>query len=602
MNALFTRILVAALAFSGSVLLAKDRTWTEIKSPHFRLITDGDADKAVRVLRQFELMRAAFETMFPHFKLDAPAPLLILAPKDESTTKDLLPQLWAYPGPKPAALYRHGWERQYALVRLDTIESDSTAYHNIYHEYVHSLLHINFHWLPPWLDEGLAEFYGYTAFDQEKMYIGAPPDLARFRFLISKSPIPIQEFITSPLVYQDAEKTQLSYMQAWALTHFLSFGAGMDNGQRLVRFFNELQSGMEEKKAFLETIGNFADVQGQYDKYIHQSRFDVRAFAIPQQLNPKSFQTRKMSLGETEAELAAWYIHFHQWDKMREATEAALANAPNLSLAHEDKGFLLFNEGHDDEALKEFTTATQLDDKNYIALFAQTMISPASMSNVAQDQQRMSDELNRVVALKPGFAPAYVELAKEAVRKEQLNTALALSRRAEELEPFRSGYHVLSGRILLLMNRPSEAAAKAEYVAQRWVGSDRDEAMELWNRIPDADRHVEPPTPAISSDKWQTAEGKVQSVTCDGRAFAITLDVDGKNETFKTNGFPVGFSDTLWVGADHFSPCFHVQGLRVMVRYRPPKDNSYAGDLVYGGFRDDLSGPPKAAIAPPVAN
>lgn len=602
MKVFFSRILIAALVLSGCVLHAKDRSWTEIKSPHFRLITDGDADKAGRVLRQFELMRAAFETMFPHFKLDAPAPLLILAPKDESTTKDLLPQFWAHPGPKPAGLYRHGWERQYALVRLDTIESDSTAYHNIYHEYVHSLLHINFHWLPPWLDEGLAEFYGYTAFDQEKMYIGAPPDLARFRFLISKSPIPIQEFITSPLVYQDAEKTQLSYMQAWALTHFLSFGAGMDNGQRLVRFFNELQNGTEEKKAFLETIGNFADVQGQYDKYIHQSRLDVRAFAIPQQLNPKSFQTRKMSLGETEAELAAWYIHFHQWDKMREATEAALANAPNLSLAHEDKGFLLFNEGHDDEALKEFTTATQLDDKNYIALFAQTMISPASMSNVAQDQQRMNDELNRVVALKPDFAPAYIELAKEAVRKEQLNTALAMSRKAEELEPFRSGYHVLSGRILLLMNRPSEAAAKAEYVAQRWAGSDRDEAMELWNRIPGADRHMEASTPVASSDKWQTTEGKVQSVTCDGRAFAITLDVDGKTETFKANGFPVGFSDTLWVGADHFTPCFHIQGLRVMVRYKPPKDNSYAGDLVYGGFRDDLSGAPKTATAPPVAN
>jgi tetratricopeptide (TPR) repeat protein len=278
---------------------------------------------------------------------------------------------------------------------------------------------------------------------------------------------------------------------------------------------------------------------------------------------------------------------------MRASTEAALTNAPNLSLAHEDKGFLFFNEGHDDEALKEFTSATQLDGKNYIALFARIMTSPASTSNSVQDQQQTYDELNQVLALKPDFAPAYIELAKQAVRKGQLDEALAISKRAEQLEPFRSGYHVLSGRIMLLQNHPSEAAAQAAYVAQRWVGSDRDEAMELWNQIPASDRHVEAPTSTEPSDKWKIAEGSVESVACDGAGFAITLDVDGRAETFKTNGFPVGFSDTLWVGADHFSPCFHVQRLRAMIRYTPAKDNSYSGDLVYAGFRDDLSVPPK---------
>jgi len=589
---LCTCALVAVLLFPGVVLSAKDRPWTEIRSPHFRLMTNGDADEARHVLRQFELMRATFESVFSHFKLDAPAPLLILAPKDESTAKDLLPQMWPHPGPNLGGLYEHAWEREYALVRLDAIESDPNAYHIIYHEYVHSLLHINFRWLPQWLDEGLAEFYGYTAFDNEKVYLGSPPDIDLFRFLISKPPIPLQEFITSPLVSRDPERSQLSYVQAWALTHFLSFAPGMDNGQRLVRFFNDLQNGTEQKKAFEETIGNFADVQGQYDKYIHQPRFPVRAFPIPLQLDPKSFQMREMSLGETEAELAAWYIRFHQWDKMRELTEAAVANAPDLSLAHEDKGFLLFNEGHDAEALKEFTTATQLDAKNYIALFARTMISPSSVSNASQDQQQTYDELNQVLAIKPDFASAYIEVAKLAVRQGKLDYALAVSRKAEQLEPFRSGYHVLTGKIMLLMNRPSDAAAQAAYVAQRWGGPDRDEAMELWNRIPAADRHVDAPTLPEPSDKWQTAEGTVKSVTCDV-AFAITLDVNGRAETFKAKGFPVGFSDTLWVGHDHFSPCFHVQGLRAMLRYKPASDNSYSGDLVYAGFRDDILAPPK---------
>src|SRR5438309_2178495 len=109
-------VLVAALAFSGSEVLAKERPWTEIRSPHFRLITNGDTAQARRVLRQFELMRATFELMFPRLKLETAAPLLVIAPKDEDTAKNLLPQMWAHPGPRPAGLYRHGWERQYALV------------------------------------------------------------------------------------------------------------------------------------------------------------------------------------------------------------------------------------------------------------------------------------------------------------------------------------------------------------------------------------------------------------------------------------------------------------------------------------------------------
>jgi tetratricopeptide (TPR) repeat protein len=589
--------LLAWLLLTGSLLSAKDHPWTELRSPHFRLITNGDTDEARHVLQHFELMRAAFQAVFPHFKLDSPAPLLIFATKDESTAKELLPQYWPKPGPNIGGLYHHGWEQEYALVRLDSVEQDPETYRIIYHEYVHSLLHINFHWLPPWLDEGLAEFYGYTAFDKERMYIGSPPDMAQVRFLVTQRPIPLEEFISSPLMTDNPEKTQLAYMQAWAFTHFLWFGDGMDSGQKLSHFFEELQNGADQKKAFEETIGSFADIEKRYEKYIHQARFAAMAFPVPQELNPKSFQMREMSLGETEAEFAAWYIYFHQWGPMRKFTEAALKNAPNLSLAHQDNGFLLFNEGHDEEALKEFTTATQLDSKNYVALFAKTMISPASRSNAPEDEKQTYDALNEVVELKPDFAPAYIELAKQAVREGQLKVALAVCRRAEELEPFRSGYHILSGEIMFLMHRPSDAAGEAAYVAQRWGGSDRDEAMELWDRIPAKDRHAQMPSFPPLPKSWRVAEGIVKSVTCNGMAFAITLDVQGQAETFKANGFPVGFSDTLWVGADHFTPCFHVQGLQAMVRFKPAKDTSYTGDLIYAGFRDPILELPNRAVA-----
>jgi hypothetical protein len=200
----------------------------------------------------------------------------------------------------------------------------------------------------------------------------------------------------------------------------------------------------------------------------------------------------------------------------------------------------------------------------------------------------MYGQLKRIIDLESDFAPAYIQLAKLDLAKRDFRLALAMSRKAEQLEPFRAGYRVFTGKILLLMDHPTEVAAKAAYVAQRWSGPDRDEAMELWNRIPISQRQVNAPDLPEPDAKWHTAEGIVKQVSCNGMAFAISLDVKGETGVFKSDGFPVGYSDTFWVGRDHFSPCFHVQGLRVVLKYKPPKDNSYTGDLVYAGFRDDL--------------
>ena len=581
--------------FCAPTLHGEEKPWFELRSPHFRLITNGNRDDAKEVLRHFELIRAVFASCSPSLKLDTPAQLTIIAAKDEKTIKALLPGFAARAIPLPGGMFRHGWEREYALVRLDVVNQDPSAYESIYHEYVHTLLHANFRWLPAWVDEGLAQFYGYTSFDGKNVHIGALPDIQMFDVLIRKHPIPLSEFIVSPLYTRDPTHNQLSYMQAWALIHFFMLSPSMESGQRLQRFIDALQKGADQKKAFEDSFGNFSDVERDYKRYIDSTTYPTRVGPAPASLNENELSVGRMEPGETEAELAAWFIRSHEWDSVRHFTQTALAENPKLSLAHEDNGFLLYNEGHDEEAYKEFSTASDLDSKNYIALFAKIMTSPAAQSTLAQDQQSMYAQLNEVVDLKPDFAPAYIELAKLNVVMGNPRVALAISRKAEQLEPFRAGYHILSGRILLLMNRPAAAAAAAAYVAQRWGGTDRDEAMELWNEIPETDRSQSVAASPVNENRGEAVEGKVISVSCNGSDFALTLDVAGQARTYKSKGFPVGFSDTLWVGHDHFTPCFHVDGLRVMLHYKPARDQSYAGDLIYAGFREDVILPRSAS-------
>src|SRR6185437_4354906 len=114
----------------------------------------------------------------------------------ERTAKELLPGLRKMKtGSSVAGMFLHGWEKEYVMVRLD--ETGLESLQIVYHEYTHSILHMNSHWLPTWLDEGLAEFYGYTRFEQDKIYIGA----ATIRVAtLQKSPIPIEDLISSDKV------------------------------------------------------------------------------------------------------------------------------------------------------------------------------------------------------------------------------------------------------------------------------------------------------------------------------------------------------------------------------------------------------------------
>src|SRR3954447_6071816 len=111
MKSLLRALIFVLILLSCSFLVSEDKPWIEVRSPHFRLMTNASERDGRHMLRQFELIRAVFDSQFPGFKLETPAPLLIVAAKDEYTAKQLVPQVWAHPGPRIAGLYLHSWER-----------------------------------------------------------------------------------------------------------------------------------------------------------------------------------------------------------------------------------------------------------------------------------------------------------------------------------------------------------------------------------------------------------------------------------------------------------------------------------------------------------
>src|SRR5690242_9277919 len=92
MKGLFLLLLLSsALFLPVHPAFAGAPTWVEVRSPNFIVMTDSNAKQAVHLADQFERMRAVLHTLLPNAKVDAPAPILVLALKDQKAFKALEP-------------------------------------------------------------------------------------------------------------------------------------------------------------------------------------------------------------------------------------------------------------------------------------------------------------------------------------------------------------------------------------------------------------------------------------------------------------------------------------------------------------------------------
>jgi tetratricopeptide (TPR) repeat protein len=579
------------LLFAGSSF-AGEKTFAEVRSPNFRVLTNGSDHDARRIALEFEQMRAVFAVGFPNMRLTTGAPLLIFAMQTENDMKWLAPAIWKnHKGPMPAGLFDHGWEKQFAIVRLD--QDRPGAYNVVYHEYVHTLLHSNFRWLPTWLDEGLAEFYGNTRFEPKKSYVGAPS--THVYQLKNRTLIPLETLlVVNPWSYFRGDENQIStfYSESWALVHYLVFGEGMDLGKKLSCFYAQLQGGESQIKAFRKVFGDFKNVENGLQKYVQA--FTFRAYSVENltTIQEKDFSARKLTKAETDSEIAGYRLWEHDAAEATDLVERALREDPALGAAHEEKAFINFREGKDEDAVREFSRAYELDKTLYLSQYFKAMMT--AKRETPEQRKALRAELLQTTQINPQFAPAFVQLAILDLADGKDAKALASSRTAEELEPSRAGYHLLAGEILLRVKREKDAAESARYVADRWHGPDHNEAVALWNRIPVASRPADAIVVEEVAEQSQAAEGKMRSITCEEKSNnEVTLQRGDDLMVFKSKGRQmIGYSDTLWYGSDHFSLCHHVEGMHAVVRYRPAVTKEYAGDWLSIELRDEL--PPES--------
>jgi TonB family protein len=447
-------------------------TWIELRSPHFIVVTNAGEGKARATAHQFEMIRAVFRKAFGKKGESAELPLTILAAKDESTLKAILPEYWVRRGAMhPAGVYLGGSDADYIALRVDVSlnnEADE-PFEPVYHEYVHYLTRRMIARLPLWLVEGLAEFYGNTRIESKKVYVGRYSS-SNLRILSTTPLLPVSTLFNldaSSPYYREQDKASIFYAQSWALTHYLFTRDWKENTHRTGDFMALVASGKNEEEAAAQTIGAASTLDQSLQKYTRSLTF-AAAVLEPPSIDESTFKTRDMSDAEALAVRADFMAHDRHYAEAQQMLEEALKADPRLGIAYEGLSFLALQQGKVEDAEKWSAQAVALNPESYRANYycAWSLIKgghhdEASLAK-AEGHLRAAQKSN------PEYVPAYDAMAyvleleggKEKLAEAYMNTLQATQR-----EPGNVHYRIRSVEVLERQGRPSDAVTVATLAA-----------------------------------------------------------------------------------------------------------------------------------------
>jgi hypothetical protein len=163
----FLFLLAAFFASAG----AQAASWLEVRTPHFRVISNAPEKEAQRAALQFERMRSVFARVFPDRNIDTATPIVVLAFEDKQNLQAVEPAAYlANGGLTLLGLFLSAPEKNYMLILLNA--PGRHPYASIDHEYAHFVQSRTGEWMPLWLTEGWAEFYQTAEFLDNEVVVG----------------------------------------------------------------------------------------------------------------------------------------------------------------------------------------------------------------------------------------------------------------------------------------------------------------------------------------------------------------------------------------------------------------------------------------------
>ncbi len=596
-------ILAAACSCAASV---NTNTWVEVRSPNFRVISNGGEKKAREVAVHFEQIRTVYRASLP-FAAAHPSPLItIFAAKDEKSLGQLLPDYWGKERSHPAGLFVEGQQRYYILLSTDV--PGPNPYVVIFHEYFHSLTLPYYPDMPLWLAEGLADFYANAEIDSKEVGLGMP-NMGQLRVLQEQRILPLDVLFrvdqSSPY-YSEKNKTSIFYAESWALTHYLLLADNQSHRKILADFLSHLDRGEPIEQAELAAFGDMKQFQKQFNDYTNRHLFNYVKYPAPPQVSGNDYPSRVLSPAEAVARIGDSFVCRNRPQEARPFLEQALALDPKLPLAHEAMGLLYLTLNEREQACQSFAKAIELDPNNFLTRYYYAILSPWPELGTANPE--LEREFRRSIELNPDFAPSHEGLARaEANGNHNLPDALQLAKKAQQLRPGELHYVMTMARILLQMGKTAEAVAVArqgQAFAHR--PGERDELesfFELAQKVEAMEKTKRERAQASKSDSASeedddsaagdnvppygatplkaTSWGQIKSVRCEGAGINLILENEQLTVQLHAADYEkikIELPRELRGGVFH--PCEQLEGWSAAIVYTMRGNVIYRGEIL----------------------
>jgi tetratricopeptide (TPR) repeat protein len=395
-----------------AVASAAQATWITVQNPDFQVYSAANQRETRDALNQLERVRGFYIQMMgaPPAK---PLPINIVIFGNE---KDYIPYR---SNSFSAAHYTRSADRDFIVIGKLGEQSAQVASH----EYTHLVMAHAGYALPPWLNEGLAEFFSTLRPVGRNTEFG---DLipGRMYALNSEPWVPLQTILTadrdSPY-YNETQQAGSLYNQSWVLVHMLA-----TSEKYRAKFWDVVRavnSGTPSVQALEQVYGMpFADLEQAVKSYVRGNSFrklraDIKVDAteslVAQPADP-------IDVREVQAELLLGMRTMQV--EARARLEALTQEAPARPRPWQDLGYLAWRQSQHEEAVGYFAKA-----------FERGARSPQMLLDYSRLAQQTDPEgamaaLKALVELQPDSANARLLLANLLMSEGKYAEALDAAR------------------------------------------------------------------------------------------------------------------------------------------------------------------------------
>jgi len=463
---------IVPAAAAASVPAQAADSWLRIESRNFQLVGNADEASLQRVAMRLEQFRGVFTELFPQMKFTSPIPTRVVVFRDKPTFDRFKPVEWA------AGYFQPGEEVNYIVLSAEGGESGN--FQTIFHEYTHFLIDnsIGRAKAPPWLNEGLAEYYEKFSIENDRLVTLGAPHEGNLQLLRRSQLIPFDVFLATDyytLHKQSKESAQLFYAQSWALLHYLL----QDDARRarFDRFIDSLIRGRTAKEAFEQAFEtDFAAVEGELRKYVAQKNLTATVVPLREKLVVDAdLRTFAVSAAEAKAFQGDLLFRTKRLDEAEKLLTEALALDADLGLANTALGLVKMRQNKFAEAKIYLEKAIRGDTPNYLAFFSYALaISRESMTEFGfasnfsfEDAEKIRASLRRAIGLNPDFAESYNLLTfVNVIRNEEIEESIVMINKALSIAPGNQWYAIRLAELYMRQENFAQARALAQRVLQ----------------------------------------------------------------------------------------------------------------------------------------